>query len=100
MINILQNVIIYLICIVILLFILKNNFLFFFVGLELLFLAINLAWILFSLQANDITGSAIALILIALAAIDAAIGLSLLLKYFSTTFTKKIQLSEMIYLKG
>lgn len=100
MINLLQYIIIFLISIVILLFILKNNFLFFFVALELLFLAINLVWILCSLQGDDIIGVAIALILIALAAIDAAIGLSLLLQYFSKSLTKKIQLSEMNYLKG
>lgn len=98
--NILYYVIFYLIGITILVFILKNNFLFFFVGLELLFLAINLFWIIISLQGDNLTGSAIALILIALAAIDAAIGLSLLLRYFSTAFIKNIQLSEMIYLKG
>ena len=100
MINILQYVILYLFVVVLLLLLLKNNFLFFFVALELLFLSINLFWILFSLQANDITGSAIALILIALAAIDAAIGLSLLLQYFSISYTGKILISELRYLKG
>ncbi len=86
--------------IAILLLIFKNNFLFFFVALELFFLAINLLWIFFSISIDEISGTAIALILIALAAIDAAIGLSLLLRYFSLSFTGKIQLSEMRFLKG
>jgi NADH:ubiquinone oxidoreductase subunit K len=68
--------------------------------LELLFLAINLQWIFFSIKTNEISGAAIALLLIALAAVDAAIGLSLLLRYFSVSYTGKIQLSEMIHIKG
>jgi NADH:ubiquinone oxidoreductase subunit K len=36
----------------------------------------------------------------ALAAIDAAIGLSLLLKYFSVSLSGKIQMSQIINLKG
>lgn len=90
----------YLLIIAILLLLLKNNFLFFLVALELLFLAINLQWIFFSIWTDEISGAAIALILIAIAAIDAAIGLSLLLRYFSLSYTGKIQLSEMRNLKG
>lgn len=86
--------------ITIFLLLVKNNFLFFFVALELLFLTINLQWIFYSLQLDDITGISIALILIALAAIDAAIGLSLLLRYFSLSFSGNIQLSEMTFIKG
>ena len=86
--------------ITIFLLLVKNNFLFFFVALELLFLTINLQWIFYSLQIDDITGISVALILIALAAIDAAIGLSLLLRYFSISFSGKIQLSEMTFIKG
>jgi NADH-quinone oxidoreductase subunit K len=82
------------------LFLLKNSFIFFFVALELLFLTINIQWIFFSIQADEITGISVALILIALAAVDAAIGLSLLIRYFSLSMTGKIQISEMIYIKG
>jgi NADH-quinone oxidoreductase subunit K len=78
----------------------KNNFLFFLVSLELLFLAINLQWIQFSIILNDNRGAAVSLVLIALAAIDAAIGLSLLLKYFSVSLSGKIQMSQIINLKG
>lgn len=90
----------FLMIITIFLLLLKNNFLFFLVALELLFLAINLQWIFFSIWTDEISGVAIALILIAIAAIDAAIGLSLLLRYFSVSYTGKIQLSEMRNLKG
>jgi len=100
MVNNVQYIILFLLGIVTLLLLLKNNFLFFFVAIELLFLTINLQWILYSLIINEISGAAIALILIALAAVDAAIGLSLLLKYFSLSLTGKIQLSEMKNLKG
>lgn len=92
--------VLYLIAIVIITFLIKNNFLFFFVALELLFLAINLLWILYSLNAQEINGEAIALFLIALAAIDAAIGLSLLLKYFAISLTGKVEISQVIQLKG
>ena len=96
----LQYAAIYLLAIAITIFILKNNFLFFFVAIEILFLAINLLWILYSLKTQDINGSGIALSLIALAAIDAAIGLSLLLQYFSISLSGKIQLSELRLIKG
>lgn len=95
-----QILIIYIFVIVITIFLMKNNFLFFFVALELLFLAINLMWIFFSLNIQDINGESIALFLIALAAIDAAIGLSLLLKYFSISLTGKIEISQLLLLKG
>ena len=89
-----------LICITIVLLLLKNNFLFFFVALELLFLTINLQWIFYSLLLDDTVGISVALILIAMAAIDAAIGLSLLLRYFSVSFAGKIELSAMTFIKG
>jgi len=84
----------------IVIFVSKNNFIFFLVGLELLFLAINLQWINYSIILNDNMGAAISLILIALAAIDAAIGLSLLLKYFGVSINGSVQLSRLVYLKG
>ena len=91
---------VYLIFIAILLILIKNNFLFFFIALELIFLAINLIWIFSAVELDEITGAAIALILIALAAVDAAIGLSLLLRYFAVTYSSKLQLSELTHLKG
>lgn len=92
--------IIFLIAISVFLLVFKNNFLFFFLALEILFLAINLEWIFMAIELNETSGAAIALILIALAAVDAAIGLSLLLKYFSASYTGKIEISEMAQIKG
>jgi len=92
--------VIFLIAISAFLLIFKNNFLFFFIALEILFLAINLEWIFMALELDETTGAAVALILIALAAVDAAIGLSLLLKYFSASYTGKIEISEMTHIKG
>ncbi len=96
----LSYLVVYLISIAIFLLLFKNNFLFFFVALELIFLAINLQWVSASLLTNEVSGIAIALILIALAAVDAAIGLSLLLRYFSVSYTGKIQISELVHIKG
>lgn len=69
----------------ILCFIIKENFLMFFVGLELLFLAINLQFIFFSLDLEEFKGFFVAILLIIIAAIDTAIGLSLLLKYHNVS---------------
>jgi NADH-quinone oxidoreductase subunit K len=96
----LNFIIAYLLIVAIILLLFKNNFLFFFVALELIFLAINLQWIYFSVKTGNTDGATVALILLALAAVDAAIGLSLLLRYFSISYTGKIQLSEMIHIKG
>ena len=64
-------------------FILKKNFLMYFISLELIVLAINLQYIFASLAINDARGLFIAVILLAIAAIDTDIGLSLLIKYYN-----------------
>lgn len=64
-------------------FILKKNFLMYFISLELIVLAINLQYIFASLSIQDSRGLFIAVILLAIAAIDTAIGLSLLINYFN-----------------
>lgn len=57
----------------------------YFISLELIVLAINLEFIFASLGIDDSRGLFIAVILLAIAAIDTAIGLSLLIKYFNIT---------------
>lgn len=72
----------------------------FFIALELIVLAINLNFIFFSINNEDSQGLYVALLLLALAAIDTAIGLSLLLKFFRTSLFGDIRLSALTYLKG
>ena len=64
-------------------FILKKNFLMYFISLELIVLAINLQYIFASLSIEDSRVLFVAVILLAIAAIDTAIGLSLLINYFN-----------------
>ena len=78
--------------------ILKNNFLLYFIALELFVLAINLQFIFASVELLDSRGIFVAIILLAIAAIDTAIGLSLLIKYYN--LTRKISVMSMIHLKA
>jgi NADH-quinone oxidoreductase subunit K len=78
-------------------FVLKKNFLMYFISLELIVLAINLEFIFASLDIKDSRGLFIAVILLAIAAIDTAIGLSLLIKYYN--ITGRIDVSSMTVAK-
>lgn len=78
----------------------KDNFLLFLIALELLVLAINMNFVLYSLCIDDAKGLFIALVLLAMAAIDTTIGLSLLLNYFHLSATGNTQLSQLSNLKG
>lgn len=79
-------------------FILKQNFLMYFIGLELIVLGINLQVIYTSLNIDNSKGLFLAVILLAIAAIDTAIGLSLLIKYFN--ITGRIEINSLTMLKG
>lgn len=78
--------------------ILKNNFLLYFIALELFVLAINLQFIFSSVHLMESRGLFVAVILLAIAAIDTAIGLSLLIKYHN--ITKQISVISMVHLKA
>ena len=78
----------------------KNNFLLFFISLELIVLAINLNFIFCSLELNDALGLYISILLLTLAAIDTALGLSLLIKYYNLTLITNLQISTLTLLKG
>jgi NADH-quinone oxidoreductase subunit K len=60
---------------------LKENFLLFLIGLELMILAINLEFIYNGILTNDASKWFNALILLSVAAVDTAIGLALLIRY-------------------
>lgn len=94
---ILSNIIIFT---AILILLLKDTFLLYFIALELIILAINLNFIIGSILQNDSFGIYIAILLLAVAAVDTAIGLSLLLKYYrrnGNTFNNKLL---SVHLKG
>lgn len=78
--------------------ILKNSFLLYFIALELFVLAINLQFIFASVSLLESRGLFVAVILLAIAAIDTAIGLSLLIKY--QNLTRQISVASMIHLKS
>jgi NADH:ubiquinone oxidoreductase subunit K len=76
----------------------KNSFLLYFIALELFVLAINLQFIFSSVRLLEGRGLFVAVILLAIAAIDTAIGLSLLIKYHN--ITRKISIISMTHLKS
>jgi len=69
-----------------------------FYALELIVLAVNLNFIFFSLDLQESKGLFIAVILLAVAAVDTAIGLSLLLRYHNISY--KISIKSLSKLKG
>lgn len=64
------------------LLIIKKNFIFLLISLELLGLAINTLFINFSLILDDLFGQLIFLFILTIAAADTAIGLALLLNFY------------------
>lgn len=93
-----QLLVILLLIIAILCLILKNNFLMFFISLEMIVLAINLNFIFYSLCLEESKGFFVAILLLAVAAIDTAIGLSLLIKFHS--LSSQISIVSLSRLKG
>jgi NADH:ubiquinone oxidoreductase subunit K len=61
----------------------KPSLIFLLFGLELVFLSINLIFIQASINHDSIQGHVISLILFALAAVDASIGLIIILDYYN-----------------
>jgi NADH-quinone oxidoreductase subunit K len=72
----------------------------YFIALEIIVLAINLNFAFFGITSDDAKGFFIALLLLALAAIDTAIGLSLLVKFFRSNILGGTKISSLIFLKG
>ena len=60
----------------------RKNILITIMALELILLAINLNFIVFSVYLNDIMGHLFVLFILAIAAIESSIGLSLLITYY------------------
>lgn len=63
----------------------KKNIIILLMSIELMLLAINLNFIMFSLYLDDILGQIFSLILLTIAAAEAAIGLAILIGYYRIT---------------
>lgn len=63
-------------------FLVRKNLIVILMSIELMLLAINLNFIVFSLYLDDIMGEIFALIILTVAASEAAIGLAILIVYY------------------
>lgn len=66
-------------------FVLRRNIITILIAVELILLAINLNFIIFSVYLNDIAGQIFALLILTVAAAESAIGLAILVIYYRIT---------------
>jgi len=63
-------------------FLIKKNIIIILMSIELMLLAININFIVFSVYLNDLTGQLLALFVLTVAAAESAIGLAILVVYY------------------
>jgi NADH-quinone oxidoreductase subunit K len=63
-------------------FLIKKNIIIILMSIELMLLAININFIIFSIYINDITGQIFGLFILTVAAAESAIGLAILVIYY------------------
>lgn len=63
-------------------FLIKKNIIIILMSIELMLLAININFIIFSIYLNDLTGQIFALFILTVAAAESAIGLAILVIYY------------------
>jgi len=80
------------------LFINQNNILIVLMCLELMLFSINLQFIYISLILNEMQGFIVALVILALAATEAAIGLGIVIIYYRVR--QNISINNLFLLKG
>jgi NADH-quinone oxidoreductase subunit K len=80
------------------LFLIKRHIIILLLSIELIFLAINYNFILFSVYLDDLIGQFFALSVVTIAAAESAIGLSILVIFFK--LRGGISLDIINYLKG
>jgi NADH-quinone oxidoreductase subunit K len=80
------------------LFILKRNLIIILMSIELVLLAINLNFIVFSVFIDDIVGEIFALLILTVAGAESSIGLAILVMYYRRKGIISINL--MNYIKG
>lgn len=79
-------------------FINRKNIIAILMSIELMLLAVNINFIAFSAQINDLTGQIFAIFVLTVAGAEAAIGLAILLIYFSNN--KNIDTNSLNKMKG
>jgi NADH-quinone oxidoreductase subunit K len=63
-------------------FLVKKNIIIILMSIELMLLAININFIIFSIYLNDLTGQIFSLFILTVAAAESAIGLAILVVYY------------------
>ncbi len=69
-------------CVGLLTLLLRRNTLVMLMGVELMLNGVNLSFITFARQLNDLTGQTVVIFIIALAACESAIGLAIFINFF------------------
>ncbi len=76
----------------------RKNIITILMSIELMLLAVNINFVAFSVQLNDLTGQIFTMLVLTVAAAEAAIGLAILVVYFRTRGT--IDVDDISSLKG
>ena len=76
----------------------RNNILIIIMSIEIMLLAVNLNFVIFSIYLDDIVGYVFVLFILTIAAAESAIGLAILSAYYKLNNT--IQLESIKQLKG
>lgn len=74
----------------------KKNLIFVLMSIELMLLAINLNFIIFSVYLDDILGQIFSLFILTVAAAESAIGLAILVVYYRIKKTVSIQFINLM----
>lgn len=77
-------------------FLSRKHFIIILISLELMLLAINITFIMFSITLDDITGQVYAIAILAIAAAETSIGLALLVIYYRLRGGISIDLISLI----
>ncbi len=76
----------------------RKNIITLLMSIELMLLAVNINFVAFSVQLNDLTGQIFTMLVLTVAAAEAAIGLAILVVYFRSRGT--IDVDDISSLKG
>jgi NADH-quinone oxidoreductase subunit K len=79
-------------------FVLRRNLIMIIISLELLLLAVNLLFIIFSIYLDDMIGQLFSIFILTIAGAESSIGLALLVVYHR--ITGSIRLVELRHLRG
>ncbi len=74
----------------------RRNFIIMLMSIELMLLAVNLNFILFSVYLDDIVGQIFALVILTVAAAEAAVGLAIIVAYYRLRKIISIEYLQLI----